>query len=202
LKGNEISNIFEYNDINTRIIKITKKTKNISPRVKKKPKIFFNEYLENIVYKISDYSEFLRYNINIKNEEDIIIKQRYVNIPEISSELKLLQNQTLLERKEYVKNELNKKYKFKDLKQKYIYFLKLLIRDNTNTKLIKQYLAFLKENQNNNIISSDIDYNFIVCLLKSELKELHAKKEISEIDILIEFLTKLNKVNGYFLFMI
>ena len=49
--------------------------------------------MENIVYKISDYSEYLRYNKNIKSDEEIIIKQRYLNIPEISSELKSLQNQ-------------------------------------------------------------------------------------------------------------
>jgi len=202
LEGNEISNILKFNKSNSRLIKITKKNKPIYTKVKKESEVELNRYLENIVYKISDYSEYLRYNKNIKSDEEIIIKQRYLNIPEISSELKSLQNQSLLERKEYVKIELNKKYKFKDLREKYFFYLKLLIRDNTNTKLIKKYLAFLKENQRNKIISSDIDYNnelkyYLVCLSKAELNEFHANKEKSEIDILIEFLAKLNQVNSY-----
>ena len=113
LKGNEISNILVFNKDSSRIIKITKKNKPIYTKVKKESKIELNRYLENIVYKISDYSEFLRYNKNIKSEEEIIIKQRYINIPEISSELKSLQNQSLFERKEYVKNQLKKNINLK-----------------------------------------------------------------------------------------
>ena len=204
LKSNEIANILEINEISSRTIKITQKNRVNYPEIKIQPKLKLNEYLSKIVYQISDYSELLKYNNNVENKE-IIIKQRYVNIPQISSEFKSLQNQSLLERKEYVKKEVNEVDKIESLKQKYISYLKLLLRDNTNKELIKKYLAFLKENKNKIIISSDVDYNselkyYIVCLSKSDLKQLNENKENSEFDNLIHFLNKLYEVKNFFQF--
>ena len=204
LKNNEIANILEINEINSRAIKITQKDRKNYPEINIEPKLKLNEYLSKIVYQISDYSEFLKYNKNIENKE-IIIKQRYINIPQLSSEIKSLQNQSLIERKEYARKEINKVDKIKCLKQKYISYLKLLLRDNTNKELIKKYLVFLKENKNKIIISSDIDYNselkyYIVCLSKSELKQINENKKNSEIDNLIQFLNKLYEVRNFFQF--
>ena len=205
LKSNEIANILEINEINSRTIKITQKNRINYPVIKIQPKLKLNEYLSKIVYQISDYAELLKYNKKIQNKE-IIIKQRYVNIPQISSEFKILQNQSLLERKEYVKKEINKVEKIKCLKQKYISYIKLLLRDNTNKELINKYLAFLKKNKNKIITPSEIDYNselkfYMVCLSKSELKQLNENKKNSEIENLIHFLNKLYGVKQFFEFV-
>ena len=37
---------------------------------------------------------------------------------------------------------------FKDKIDEYIHYIKLLIRDNTNKSLLKDYLQFLEKNQN------------------------------------------------------
>ena len=189
LKSNEIANILEINEISSRTIKITQKNRVNYPEIKIQPKLKLNEYLSKIVYQISDYSELLKYNNNVENKE-IIIKQRYVNIPQISSEFKSLQNQSLLERKEYVKKEVNEVDKIESLKQKYISYLKLLLRDNTNKELIKKYLAFLKENKNKIIISSDVDYNselkyYIVLLANKRVIKNSAKNIIQYYQLLL-----------------
>ena len=159
-----------------------------------------NKYLKNIVYKISDYSERLKYNENIKYIDEITLKQKYVNIPELSEEFQSIEEQSIFQRKLYVQKNINNGDNIKDLKEKYFLYLKLLIRDNTNTNLIKEYLSFSQKNQK--LLSSNLDYKeelnyYMVCLTKNDLQRLKEGKVNSEKDNLINFLKKLYKVQNF-----
>ena len=200
LKNNEIANIFELKQSYSRIIKITKKNVINQQRIKEQPQMSLNKYLKNIVYKISDYSELLKYNENIKYIDEITLKQKYVNIPELSEEFQSIEEQSIFQRKLYVQKNINNGDNIKDLKEKYFLYLKLLIRDNTNTNLIKEYLSFSQKNQK--LLSSNLDYKeelnyYMVCLTKNDLQRLKEGKVNSEKDNLINFLKKLYQVKNF-----
>ena len=199
LKNNEIANIFELKKSYSRIIKIKKKNVINHQRIKKQPQMNLNEYLKNIVYKISDYSELLKYNEKIENIDEIILNQKYVDIPELSEEFQSIGTQSIFQRKSYVNQNINNGDNIKDFKEKYFFYLKLLIRDNTNTKLIKEYLSFSQKNPK--LVSSNLDYKeelnyYMVCLKKYDLGVL--KEGNSEKDNLINFLKKICEVQNCF----
>ena len=197
LENNEIANIFELTKFKSRIIKI-KKENHINKQINKQtnmsqPEKSLKEYLNKIVYKISDYSELLKFNRNIKQDE-IIISPKYLDISELSIEFKSIQSQTVFQRKQYVQDKIIQEDNIKDIKNskdKCIFYLRLLIRDNTNIKLIKQYLSFLKRNPQ--LEALNLDYKkelqfYMVCLSKSELNELKEEKSNDEKNNLIIFL--------------
>ena len=201
LKNNEISNILDLNGSYSRIIKITKKGFLNQQNDIHQPQKNLNEYLKKIVYKISDVSELLKHSKNIQKDEDgIIITQKYLEIPELSDEFKSIEKQSIFQRKSYVKNKIKENIKdIKNSKDKCIFYLKLLIRDNSNIKLIKEYLSFLKTNPQ--LETLNLDYQkelqyYMVSLTKSELNELKEKKINSEKDNLIQFLNNLCEVKN------
>ena len=72
--------------------------------------------------------------------------KNYFEINSVKSELIEVKKRSFLERKKKV-NEYMKNYNnIKDIKEKYIFILILLINDNTNKTLLKEYLDLLKKN--------------------------------------------------------
>ena len=200
LKNNEIANLFELEksgDCN--IIKIINKNKTslTSEQIIEKDIQYSNDFINNIVYNISDYTNFLNY-IKTKKEPDYPCKN-YILIPEIKKELNDIKYELLPDRKKYVEEQINKNQSFKDIYEEYIYYIKLIIRDNTNKKLLKKYLHFLEKNEtkleekipNLDKYENEVEF-YKVCFDKEEYKVFKRTltKDKSEKEKLIEFLTK------------
>ena len=200
LKNNEIANLFELEksgDCN--IIKIINKNKTslTSEQIIEKDIQYSNDFINNIVYNISDYTKFLNY-IKTKKDPDYPCKN-YILISEIKKELNDIKYELLLDRKKYVEEQINKNQSFKDIYEEYIYYIKLIIRDNTNKKLLKKYLHFLEKNEtkleekipNLDKYENEVEF-YKVCFDKEEYKVFKRTltKDKSEKEKLIEFLTK------------
>ena len=208
LKGREISNILDLVFDNQTIIKVIQKTEkkdSISP-IKQADKVDNNEYknyFNNIIHKISDFNSLFKFEENNKRKIIFIKKKRYFMIPEIERELVNLKVETIFKRKEYVKEKISKKKEFNNIKEQYLYYLKLLIRDNTNRLLIKEYLQFLKTKENeikshfNNLEEYKKEILFYkACLSQRELKELGENKKLSEKEDFINFLQELRDIEN------
>ena len=203
LKGKEISNILHLNNNSSKIIKVNNENQRPIPLKNKKTEEDYKNYLKNMVYKISYDNNLFKYEDNNNIEEiNFIKKKNYFMIPEIEKELDKLKDETIYKRKEYVKNELTKNQTIINIKEQYIYYLKLIIRDNTNKKLIKEYLKFLKSNQKEikeyfqNIEEYKDEILFYkVCLNQNDLKELGEYKDKSEKEKFIEFIKELSNIN-------
>ena len=200
LEDNEIANFLELNQFGSRIIKIKKENFSNKKEVmnqaiinQNQPKKSLKEYLDSIVYKISDYSELLKFNKKIKSN-DTKIKPKYLEISELSNEFKSIEAQSFFQRKQYVQDNIDQIDYINNPTDKCLFYLKLLIRDNTNTRLIKEYLSFLKRNPQLEALNLDykkeLEY-YMVCLTKSELNKLKEEKANDEKDNLIRFLSKL-----------
>ena len=106
--------------------------------------------INKIKKKVIDFKEL---NLNlIENKFINNYKKNYFNLKIIQDELIKIKKDNLLERSDYVKNNIEKIKKIEvkhnsDIKNKYIEILKLLIRDNTIKGLIEIYLSFIKENE-------------------------------------------------------
>ena len=200
LKNNEIANLFELEkNGKNNIIKIMNKHKSsfASEKIIEKDIQYTNDFVNNIVYNVSDYTNFLKY-IKTKKESDYPCKN-YIFIPEIKKELNFIKYELLPDRKKYVEDKINKNQTFKDIYEEYIYYIKLLIRDNTNKKLLEKYLHFLEKNetkleekiQNLDKYENEVEF-YKVCFDKEEYKVFRRTltKDKSEKEKLIEFLTK------------
>ena len=200
LKNNEIANLFELEKSgDSNIIKIINKNKTslTSEQIIEKDIQYSNDFINNIVYNISDYTNFLNY-IKTKKEPDYPCKN-YILIPEIKKELNDIKYELLPDRKKYVEEQINKNQSFKDIYEEYIYYIKLIIRDNTNKKLLKKYLHFLEKNEtkleekipNLDKYENEVEF-YKVCFDKEEYKVFKRTltKDKSEKEKLIEFLTK------------
>ena len=208
LKGKEISNILDILFDNQTIIKVIQKTEkknSISPikQADKDDNDKYKNYLDNIIHMISDFNSLFKFEENNKREIIFIKKKKYFMIPEIERELEKLKVDTIFKRKEYVREEISKKKEFNNIKEQYLYYLKLLIRDNTNRLLIKEYLQFLKTKENeikNNFDNFEEYKNEILfykaCLSQKELKELGENKKLSEKEDLINFLQELRDIEN------
>ena len=147
---NKTINIFEqdYNG-NINIIKIINNKFNESQQeIKCDNKNNLDNYLSNIKYWISNTTKFAKYidkDEGSDEEKDLNYPiKNYIFIPELKEEMELIKYQPLKERKKYVEKEMedyNKnKNKFNNIFDEYLYYIKLLIRDNTNKNLLEKYL--------------------------------------------------------------
>lgn len=116
------------------------------------------------------------------------IKTKIKNKIEIKSEIK---NENEIKKEEANKKELEiKKEKslFKSVKEQYLFYLNLLIKDETNVDLLKLYLEFLQKNENNlekegiphERFESELNYYSI--FFEKEYLNIYSKKFISEKD--------------------
>ena len=201
LKNKEIANLIEQDRMGTiNIIQIINNKKiesdiiqneNIEQNINNS-----NDFINNIIYNISDYTSFSKY-INNKKDVDYTTKN-YFHMQEIQQDLDALKEQSLPERKKYVEDILsNIKPNFKNIKEEYLFYVRLLIRDNTNTILLKDYLQFLEHNKeeltkiinNLDIYENEVEF-YKVCFTKQEyMSNFNLDKIKSEKDNLIEFLT-------------
>ena len=115
----------------------------------------FNEFLKYIVKTISNIGYLISNKNNIQDGDKYIHNKKYFSYNEIEEELKKVKELDLFKRKDNVSYIFNDKDNesldaidlINDIKQKYIFILKLLINDNTNKNLIEKYLDFLKDIQ-------------------------------------------------------
>ena len=202
LKNNEIANMAEQGKNGKFYIsKIVNKNKSKSFKEKneknniKEQKDFAN----NIVYKISNYENFSGY---ITHKTDVYYRNKnYLEIEEIKAELNSISKVSLPERRNYVHDVYKGKIKvnpFKDKIDEYIHYIKLLIRDNTNKFLLKDYLQFLEKNETE--LSKKISLEnykdevefYKVCFNKKEYMDFFGlSKEKSEKESLTDFLIQI-----------
>ena len=116
--------------------------------------------IQNIKKIFSDIPILLSKNNNVYDTSEPCYNPRnkkYFEIEDIKNELNEVKKRSFLVRKELVKNyvekQKNKKNKNENnidinenIKEKYIHLLILLINDDTNKDLLKEYLNFLKRN--------------------------------------------------------
>jgi len=165
-----------------------------------------NDFWKKSIKKIDDNYEFLSYKYN-KYEDEEIRPKNYISIKEIDQESDyLLKNTTLEEKRELVKNNNINFTENDDIEITYINYIKNLIKDNTNTKLLINYLSFLQKNNNKlqTIYGKDFEnYNdeiaqFQVCFSQSLLNErLKYTKIKSEKEKLIDLLDNILKINDF-----
>ena len=202
LKEKDIANIFDIKNGYSKIINVKMLNKNFRkvPIEKQKCENLEN-YIKNIVYKICDYSEIFKYE---GNEITNIKNKNYFMIPDIKDELKKLKNDTIFQRKKYVEDEIKKNVIFSDKIKEYIYYIKLIIRDNTNKELVQRYLKFLKRNENEikQKLGDIEEYKdellfYKPCLSQKELEEIGENKNKSEKEDFIEFLKEFNNITDF-----
>ena len=203
LKNNEIANIAEQGkNWKFNIIKIVKKNKSRSFGEKKAHSNIKEQkdFANNIIYNISNYENFPNY-INQRNEV-FYRNKNYLEINAIKNELNTISKVSLPDRKKYVEDVYSGKIKvepFKDKIDEYIHYIKLLIRDNTNKSLLKDYLQFLEKNETVLLgekislenYKDEVEF-YKVCFNKKEYMEyFRLIKEKSEKESLIDFLRQI-----------
>ena len=193
---------FNYN--NFEILSIYKENlKNIyETNEQEAPYYFWNKSIK----KIDDNYEFYSYKYNIYEDDEINPKQ-YLSIKQIDEEYEsLLMNKTLEEKRELVNNNKIICSENCDVSIVYIEYIKSLIKDNTNTELLINYLTFLKNNNDElKVIFKENfeNYNdeikqFQVCFSQSFLKEkLKYIKLKSEKEQLMNLLNNIIKINNF-----
>ena len=144
LNQNEICEIYQFNSGLMLSYTIIDKS------IKQKDSIIDNNFekinIKEIKKNICDIPLFISYKNNDYSSYNCPKNKNYFKIDEIQKELKFIKCRNLLERKRKVEKDLKKFDEIKDIKQKYIFLLTLLVNDNTNKDLLEKYLFFLKEN--------------------------------------------------------
>ena len=140
---------------------------------------------------ISNIYDFLSFENNAKDDDEIKPK-KYLSLKEINYELEdSISKETLDEKKKLVKENIDKFKKniFKNIS--YLEYIKNIIRDNSNTELLINYLKFIQKNDNKlkdiyrenfeNFYDEIAQYE--VCFTQSDLNEnLNYNKEKSEME--------------------
>lgn len=205
LKNNEIANMAEIGkNWKFNIIKIAKKNKSTFGEKNEQNNIKEQkDFVNNIVYKISNYENFPEYINQIQNQKKDIYfsNKKYLEIDAIKTELNSIRKVSFTDRKKYVKDVYEGKIKvnpFKDKIDEYIHYIKLLIRDNTNKSLLKDYLQFLEKNETELIqkislekYKDEVEF-YKVCFNKKEYMEnFGLSKEKSEKENLVDLLIQI-----------
>jgi len=165
--------------------------------------ILTEDYFKGCMFDQTNIIGLLKYD----NDEKIIlpnkINKKYFEIKIIKESFEK-QSKNLIDLKNYVKKEIQKERDFKNNDEEYLFYTKLLIKDNTNKILLKKYLKFLKHIEKNKIILKNPHENFedelnyyLPLFNESELKEFHYTNFTSEKekvkDILKNIRTNINK---------
>ena len=205
-KNYEIANILYDNDCGKRkTITIEKKinypTFSINRQIKEIPLSFYKSVKKNI----SDYYAILAKNENEEIEKDEKIKiKKYIYNKEIEKEIKELENVSLFDRKKQVNIKKIKEIDLLlDLKEKYLSYIKLLLRDNTNEELLIKYLCFLQSNEIklNKIkglfiepYNNEIEFYKVIFSKEKLLKQFKKIKLCSEKENFINLLKKISDI--------
>ena len=173
LKEGELCKFYgqDYPMINT--FKFIYKASIIEKESDNKPKEKIEEFLKDILNNISDIPLLLSKNNNIKS--NYIKTKKYFEYIEIEKELQKAKKRNLFDRKEFVIKNIDDINKKKDIKEKYIKILELLVNDNTYQKLINTYIQFLKDKKNKNVLK--------LCFNKMEEYESELKYYLNIISV-------------------
>ena len=111
-------------------------------------------YFKDCISDMININELLKYEID---EDNIPLKYKknksYLEINIVQENLKT-QSKSLVDLKNFVENEIQTKKIFKNKDEEYLYYINLLIKDETNRILLKKYLKFLKNIEENKITIS------------------------------------------------
>jgi len=139
-------------------------------------------------------------------------KKTYFDFNEIQDELKKIKRSNLLERKNKVIASINEIDEIIDIRKKYNFLLTLLVKDNTNIKLLEKYLTFLEEKKEalngifgKNYENFEKELDYFSKALTNELNEKFYKKKIESqkseflhlIDIILNLNNDLDKFEKY-----
>ena len=117
-----------------------------------------NKFWENCVDKINNNFEFLSYQYN-QIEKEEIHKKNYLSIEDVTNNLnKLMKSKTLEEKKSMVVDFMKNFNEDKDIYKAYLNYVNNLIKDNTNIDLLSNYLKFIKAN--NTVLSNKYENTF------------------------------------------
>jgi len=127
-------------------------------------------------------------------------EKKYLEIDEIKSNLESDKKENLIQRRKNVTKELQRKIIFKSIKEEYIFYINLLIKDETNKDLLLKYLKFMQKNEKilekENLLHEkfydELNY-YSVFFEKTELKEKFNYDFISEKNQLINLLKLYSK---------
>ena len=114
------------------------------------------EYFDkNCPEKFCEIKNCLNFENNIYQDEFKKNKE-YFKIEEITKILKEeVEKENLIQRRKYVKEEIKKIKIFNTIKEEYMFYLKLLIRDETNVDLLNKYLSFLQKGENEEYLEKE-----------------------------------------------
>ena len=148
--------------------------------------ILTEDYFKGCMYDQTNIIGLLKYD----NDEKIILpckkNKKYFEIKIIKESFEK-QSKNLINLKNYVKKEILKERDFNNNDEEYLFYAKLLIKDNTNKNLLKKYLKFLMYIEKNKIILKNPHENFedelnyyLPLFDESELKEFNYTNFTSE----------------------
>ena len=135
------------------------------------------DYFSDCPNEFIDIKECFNFRYN-NYDKEYQKEKKYLEIDEIKSNLENIKNENLIQRRKYVKEELQKNIKFKSIKEEYMFYINLLIKDETNIDLLLKYLTFLQKNkkelEKENLLHEkfydELNY-YSVFFEKTELKE-------------------------------
>ena len=108
------------------------------------------EYFDDCPNKFIGIKDNLHFDLN-KYKDTYKKNKKYMDIEEIQLNLEKNKNHDLIwlrnNVKQILENEKNCPIKFGSIKEEYIFYLNLLIQDETNIELLEKYLIFLKKNE-------------------------------------------------------
>ena len=158
------------------------------------------DYFKGCILDISNIYDVLKHN---NNEEEIFLinKKAYFEIDAIKNELDN-QSKNLISLKNFVIEEIKKEKAFNDLDEEYLYYIKLLIKNNVDKTLITKYLKFLKKLEDENLkinyphesFNDELVY-YLPLFEENELKDLKPKQFMSEKIKFIELLKKFSDID-------
>ena len=165
----------------------------------KNPENLNKDYFHNCPNKFIGIIDNLHYHYNIY-KDTYKKEKKYMNIEEIQLNLEKNKTHDLIwlrnNVKQILENEKKCPNKFGSLKEEYIFYLNLLIQDETNIELLEKYLIFLKNNEEllekENILHEkfydELKY-YSVLFEKDKLKNLFGEYEfVSEKTKLIQLI--------------
>ena len=162
------------------------------------------EYFFNCPDKFNGIIENLDFNFN-QYEDTYKKEKKYMNIEEIQLNLIKNKNHDLIwlrnDVKQILENEKKCPTKFGSIKEEYIFYLNLLIKDETNIELLEKYLIFLQKNEDflekENILHEkffdELEY-YSVFFEKDKLKNLFGDYKFES-----EKTKLINLVNDYYI---
>ena len=104
------------------------------------------DYFEDCLDIFIDIKECLNFSYNVFDDQ-YKKKKKYFKIDEVNDNLEKNKDKNLIYRREFVREEIKKIKTFNSIKEEYMFYLNLLIMDETNVDLLSKYLSFLQKNE-------------------------------------------------------